>query len=182
MIWSFNKQYGPVYRYSYKRDNMKKILKAIWPLMIMMVVLPAALKAQDEKDKQKDIKSLIESKHYVFKAQTALPARGRTRPLNTDFDLRVQGDTLISYLPYFGRAYSAPLNPSQGPLNFTSTDFDYKVADRKKAGWNIDIRPKDVQDPRQMSLSVFENGTASLTVTSNNRQPISFNGYIAAKR
>lgn len=150
--------------------------------MIAMVVLPAALQGQEEKDKQEVIKSLIESKQYVFKAQTALPSRGRTRPLNTEFDLRVSGDSLISYLPYFGRAYSAPINPSQGPLNFTSTDFDYKVSDRKKGGWDIDIRPKDVQDPRQMSLRVFDNGSASLTVTSNNRQPISFNGFITEKR
>lgn len=151
-------------------------------MMIAMVVLPAALQGQEEKDKQEVIKSLIESKQYVFKAQTALPSRGRTRPLNTEFDLRVSGDSLISYLPYFGRAYSAPINPSQGPLNFTSTDFDYKVSDRKKGGWDIDIRPKDVQDPRQMSLRVFDNGSASLTVTSNNRQPISFNGFITEKR
>lgn len=151
-------------------------------MMIAMVALPAALQAQEEKDKQEVIKSLIESKQYVFKAQTALPSRGRTRPLNTEFDLRVSGDSLISYLPYFGRAYSAPINPSQGPLNFTSTDFDYKVSDRKKGGWDIDIRPKDVQDPRQMSLRVFDNGSASLTVTSNNRQPISFNGFITEKR
>lgn len=150
--------------------------------MIAMVALPAALQGQEEKDKQEVIKSLIESKQYVFKAQTALPSRGRTRPLNTEFDLRVSGDSLISYLPYFGRAYSAPINPSQGPLNFTSTDFDYKVSDRKKGGWDIDIRPKDVQDPRQMSLRVFDNGSASLTVTSNNRQPISFNGFITEKR
>lgn len=150
--------------------------------MIAMVVLPAALQGQEGKDKQEVIKSLIESKQYVFKAQTALPSRGRTRPLNTEFDLRVSGDSLISYLPYFGRAYSAPINPSQGPLNFTSTDFDYKVSDRKKGGWDIDIRPKDVQDPRQMSLRVFDNGSASLTVTSNNRQPISFNGFITEKR
>lgn len=151
-------------------------------MMIAMVALPAALQGQEEKDKQEVIKSLIESKQYVFKAQTALPSRGRTRPLNTEFDLRVSGDSLISYLPYFGRAYSAPINPSQGPLNFTSTDFDYKVSDRKKGGWDIDIRPKDVQDPRQMSLRVFDNGSASLTVTSNNRQPISFNGFITEKR
>jgi hypothetical protein len=162
--------------------KLKNIYKLILPMIIVMAVLPAAVQAQDKKDNQEDIKSLVESKNYVFKAQTALPARGRTRPLNTDFDLRVSGDTLISYLPYFGRAYSAPINPSQGPLNFTSTEFDYKVTDRRKGGWDIVIMPKDVQDPRQMSLSVFDNGTASLTVTSNNRQPISFNGYITAKR
>jgi hypothetical protein len=163
---------------------MKKLIniKMIWPLVIAVLILPGAIQAQDKKDKQAVIKSLVESKNYVFKAQTALPTAGRTRQLNADFDLRISGDTLNSYLPYFGRAYIAPVNPSEGPLNFTSTNFDYKVENRNKGGWNILIMPKDVQDPRQMALSVFDNGTASLTVTSNNRQPISFNGYIAARR
>ena len=137
---------------------------------------PAALQAQDEKEAA--VKNMIESKEYVFKAQTALPTTGRTRQLNSEFDLKVSDDTLVSYLPYFGRAFSAPMNSSQGPLNFTSTDFDYKVSNRKKGGWDILIKPKDVNDPRQMALSVYDNGNASLTVTSNNRQPIAFNGYI----
>jgi hypothetical protein len=158
---------------------MKKLISF---LLLTAALLPAAVQAQEKKDKEAAIKQLVESKNYVFKARTALPSSGRSRQLNTDFDLRISNDTLNSYLPYFGRAFTAPVYPSESPLNFTSTNFEYTVSDRKKGGWNILIVPKDVQDPRQMSLSVFDNGSASLTVTSNNRQPISFNGYIDAKR
>jgi len=134
------------------------------------------------KDKKEQIKRIIEAQNYVFKAQTALPTSGATRQLTSDYDLRISKDTILSDLPYFGRAFTAPLNPSEGPLRFTSTDFKYSVADRKKGGWNVTITPKDVQDPKQISMSIFDNGTASVVVTSYNRQPISFNGYVTTKK
>jgi len=155
--------------------------RLLWLAIIALALFPVAVQAQNKKEKKAQIKSLIEAQNYVFKAQTALPSAGSTRQLTTDFDLRISKDTIISDLPYFGRAYTAPLNPSEGPLQFTSTDFQYSVANRKKGGWNITITPKDVQDPRQLNLSVFDNGSASVVVTSYNRQPISFNGYVTAK-
>jgi hypothetical protein len=156
--------------------------KAILLLLITGAMLPVAMQAQEKEDKKARISNMVESQNYVFKAQTALPSSGRSRQLTSDFDLRISKDTIASYLPYFGRAFTAPVNPTEGPLNFTSTDFDYKVTNKKKGGWDIVIMPKDRQDPRQMALSIFENGSASLNVTSNNRQPIAFNGFITDKR
>jgi hypothetical protein len=167
---------------------MKKI-KSLYKIAVLLLLttgamLPATLRAQaqNKQDKNARISNMVESQRYVFKAQTALPTSGRTRQLTSDFDLQISKDTIASYLPYFGRAYTSPVNPTEGPLNFTSTKFDYKVTNRKKGGWDIVITPQDQQDPRQMALSIFENGSASLTVTSNNRQPIAFNGYITAKK
>lgn len=164
---------------------MKNIINKITVMLLVITtaLLPFAATAQNKSDKKKEeIKKLVESKHYVFKAQTMLPSSGATRQLTSDFDLTVAGDSIISYLPYFGRAYSAPVNPTEGPLQFTSTNFQYKVTNKKKGGWDIMISPQDVQDPKQMALSIFDNGSASLTVTSVNRQPVAFNGYIVADK
>ncbi|OQP62667.1 hypothetical protein A3860_27025 [Niastella vici] len=151
--------------------------------IIAFAFLPFTAMAQNKKeDKKAEIKNIVEARNFVFKAQTALPSSGNARQLTYDFDLTVSKDTIISDLPYFGRAYTAPLNPSVGPLNFTSTDFHYKVTDRKKGGWVINITPKDQQDPKQFTLNIFDNGSASVVVTSYNRQPISFNGYVTAKK
>lgn len=85
-------------------------------------------------------------------------------------------------MPYFGRAFVAPMNPSEGGIRFTSTDFNYTVKDRKKGGWDIAILPKDAKDVRQMLLSVTESGYGSLQVISNNRQQISYNGYLMERK
>jgi hypothetical protein len=164
---------------------MKHIIKhsrLLWLAIIAFALSPLTVEAQHKKDKKEQIKSIVEAQNYVFKAQSALPTSGATRQLTGDFDLRISKDTIISDLPYFGRAYTPPLNPAEGPLRFTSTDFQYSVANRKKGGWEVTITPKDVHDPRQLSMNIFDNGSASVIVTSYNRQPISFNGYITAKK
>jgi hypothetical protein len=85
----------------------------------------------------------------------------------------------VSYLPFFGRAYSLPYNSTDGGFNFTSTKFDYTSTPGKKGGWEIKIKPKDVQDFREFTLSISENGYGTLQALSNNRQTISFTGYVS---
>jgi hypothetical protein len=131
-------------------------------------------------DKQQEIENSIKSRHFIFVAQTLSPMSGSMRNLTSVYDLKVSGDTLISSLPYIGRAYSAPINPSEAGFNFTTTHFNLDQKPRKKGGWDIIISPKDAGDVRQMVLTAFPNGSATLRVTSNNRQPISYNGYIKA--
>ena len=136
----------------------------------------------EQKDKESNVKAMIDAQRYVFKAQSAQPTRGRLVQLNSDYDMAVLTDTIRAYLPYFGRAYSAPMDGRGGGIDFTSKDFDYTVKNRKKGGWDITIKPKDVTDVREIYLTVFSNGSASVRVSSNNKEPISFNGYIEPKK
>src|SRR3978361_604060 len=81
------------------------------------------VKAQNLTTAQVD--SVINSKHYTFKAERMNPQRGGQKYLTSEYFLRVAGDSLISTLPYFGRAYTAPVNPEDAGYDFTSTSFDY---------------------------------------------------------
>lgn len=147
--------------------------------MALFISAPVALFAQsgDEAENAR----IVESKNYVFKAQSVTPQRGATRHLTSEYDLAVAVDTVISFLPYFGRAFSAPLNPGEGGIKFTSADFEYKASKKtKKKRWDITIIPKDAGQAYRLNLTIFTNGYASLQVNSNNRQPISFYGYIVA--
>jgi hypothetical protein len=138
---------------------------------------------EDKKAKKKsEIATLINEKNFVFEAQTAYPTTGRQINLTSPYDVRVSGDSVISYLPYFGRAFVAPINPDDAGIKFTSTRNSYNLKDKKNSGWDITILPKDTKDVRQMYLTVSEDGYASLNVISNNRQTIRFNGIVRAKR
>jgi hypothetical protein len=157
------------------------IIKFFLPLIIILFST-ATINAQEEKketsrNKGNTIKSLIESKNYIFKAQSVSPQRGGTRQLTPEYDMRLIGDSLVTYLPYFGRAYTAPINTSEGGIKITSQNFDYNIRTKKK-GWEITYIPKDNREVRQLFMSVSSNGYAQLRVISNNRDPISFNGYI----
>ncbi|HXB07900.1 MAG TPA: DUF4251 domain-containing protein [Puia sp.] len=126
----------------------------------------------------KDTKSLVESQNFVFKAQTAIPQSGRSRNLTSDYDLKVSKDVVVSYLPYYGQAYEAPIDPSKGGLDFSTKDFSYASVPGKKDGWTVTIKPRDYKDVQQLVLRISSEGYASLQVISTNRQAISFNGVI----
>ena len=149
-------------------------------LAIVFLVVKS-IKAQ-ELDSAVVVKA-IETKNYVFKAQTASPQRGGFRQLTSEYDFVVRPDTLVSYLPYYGRSFSAPVNTTDAGLQFTSMNFEYSVKkNKKKNRWDITIKPKDVSRIRDLNLTVFDNGRASLRVNSNDREAITFDGYLKTNK
>ena len=163
---------------------MKALLKASGLLLILGILAIQAGFAQDSTDRDKkkvDVKQWVQEKDFVFVAQSMIPARRGIRQLTSYYDLLLNHDTLRSFLPYFGRSYTAPIGQTKSPLDFTSTDFKYTVEDRKRGGYEITIEPQDVRNVQQFYLTVFDNGSASLRVNSNDREAISFNGYITKK-
>jgi hypothetical protein len=156
---------------------MKPSNMTVGKIFLILSVLFLTQRTNAQSDKEA-IKTSVESKRFIFHAQTALPTSGRSRQLTGDYDLRLFSDSLVSNLPFYGRAYSVPYGSGDGGFNFTSTKFDYTATPGKKKGWNISIKPKDVTDFREFSLSVSDNGYGTLQAFSNNRQPISFTGYI----
>lgn len=166
-------------KYNKFYSNSLLILAAI--LLTTYVTNGQVSKESKKQDKLAQIESLVQSKNYVFIAQTAFPMGGHAINLTSVYNVKLSGDTVVSDLPYYGRAYEAPMNPSEGGMNFTSTKFSYDVKARKKGGWDISISPGDTKDVRQMFLTISSEGYATLQVGSNNRQNISFNGYITSK-
>lgn len=155
-------------------------------LVLLLATFPCMANAQNrrvEKEHKKEIiLGKINDQHFVFKPRNVIPMRGRSRNISTDnYDLKITPDTITAYLPYFGRAYVAPMDPSQGGIQFTSVKFQYVKTSAKKGGWNIVIRPDDVGAIQQLTLSISSDGYASLQVTSTHRDPISFNGIIEEK-
>jgi len=157
---------------------MKASIKIFLGIVFLMTLVVHTATAQKQPSaKAIAVKNAVDSQRYIFHAENVLPLRGSQRFLTSGYDVTVTKDSVISYLPYFGRAYSAPLN-NEGGIQFTSTNFTYAATTRKKGGWEITISTKDAGDVRQLLLTIFENGTASLNVTSNNRDPISFSGTV----
>ena len=159
-------------------------------LALALVSLAASFSSASAQDSKEDKKAaqaelitkIIKEQNYLFTAQSVTPTGGRYKQLTTDYFVRVSKDTIMADLPYFGKAYSAPIGSSDGGIHFTSTNFEYELADRKKGGWDISIKTKDIQDAQRFNFTIFDNGSASLQATSNNRQPISFSGYVSERK
>jgi hypothetical protein len=160
---------------------IRKILIAGMAIAVSFSACKSASPAAKEEQAAKT-KALIDSKTYVFKAQTAMPTGGSSRQLKSDYDLRVAPDKVICYLPYMGTSTGAGGFSDGNSLDFTSTDFEYAQTNREKDGWDIVIKPRNVTEPRALQLTVYSNGSASLLALGNNKSNISFNGYIMEDR
>lgn len=139
---------------------------------------------------------IVSDKNYIFTANTAMPMSnqevsqvlrsfpgaqggGSINLTGSQYDVKVTPDSIVAYLPYYGRAYSAPYNPTEGGIKFTSKDFTYAETKNKKGSYLINIRTKDLRSENyQLILTISEKGYVSLTANSNNKQTISFNGVL----
>ncbi|GGH09396.1 hypothetical protein GCM10007422_27480 [Pedobacter zeae] len=139
---------------------------------------------------------IVADKNYIFVANTALPmsnndvnrilsmmpgsqAGSAINLTGSQYDVKVTKDSIVAYLPYFGRSFSAPMDPTQGGIKFTSKDFTYTESKNKKGLYTIQINTNDVKrENYRFTINISTNGYASLTASSVNKQPIVFNGYL----
>lgn len=164
---------------------MKKITRYVVVFSFAMVLLYACGSTQTAAEKEKlsaDITRAVETPNFTFKATYAHPTGYRSIYLSPYYDVKVVTDTVTAYLPYYGRAYSASMNPSEGGYRFTSTDFEYRAnPGQRKGRWEAVITINDLDRPVTFRFDIWENGTARLDVTDVNRQSISFQGNVEAR-
>ena len=120
----------------------------------------------------------LDGDNCIFSANHALPQHGRSRNLTGIYEVVFRKDTILFHLPYFGRAYTAPIGETTSPLDFRTTDFDFKKTKDDKGKWNITVIPKDYREVQSCDFTFFENGSAQLNVQMINRSPISFSGFV----
>lgn len=121
----------------------------------------------------------VDNRSYQFRARFVQPASGRTRELTGgNYVLKVTREEVSADLPYFGRAYSAPIGADAG-IKFTSNDFEYKEETGKKGRKEISITVRNSQVVRELNLTLFEDGSADLRVTPTNKQFISYRGEVS---
>lgn len=135
--------------------------------------------SQDQKSGKATIdKNIVSERQFTFVPQSATPMGGGFVNLTYSFSFKINGDSVISYLPYYGRAFVAPVYPSDGPLTFTSTDFTYSVTKSDDKKQELIIETKDRTYNNKFYFTIFNDGTASLQVTSTDRQPITYQGRV----
>ena len=135
--------------------------------------------AIEKANKARLLNEQIQNLNFTFNATYAYPQNYGSVYLSPYYDVKVSTDTVQVYLPYYGRAYTAPMNANEGGIKFVSTDFEYEIEQGKKAGnWMINIRTNDTPRPFTLNFDLWDNGTARLNVQDRDRQNISFQGNI----
>ena len=141
--------------------------------------------------KQQRAERLAQTRMGIMEALAKRQLRIEVRSMNTmrygsrivtpDFFLELRGDTLRSYLPYLGVAHQAPMaSPSEG-LNFETVMKSYHQSNPKPDLARLEIEAKTKEDFFVYHIDVFYTGKAFISVQSQHRDPISFDGEVIEK-
>ena len=119
----------------------------------------------------------IANRQFKINVDRMIPMRAPARQLSTLYSLEVKGDTIVSYLPYFGRAYSVPYGGGKG-LNFVGIMNHYESRQGKKNETIVEIGVENEEDKYVYTLSIFDNGNTDINVYSRNRETVLFSGVM----
>ena len=136
-------------------------------------------RAERQQKKIGEVKELIENKSFVFKATYALPMAGPTIPLNFSFDAELKNDTLISYLPFFGVAYSVNYGDRGSAFDFSLPVENVEIQ-KTDNGYKVSFNVRKTMDYLKFNFDISNPGYANLKIISTNRQVMSYYGTIEA--
>jgi hypothetical protein len=138
------------------------------------------LKEERKLEKQKQTEAMINAKEFVFVARTANPTGMRSVNLTTNPNfVKFQPEMIESEMPFFGRSYGAIGYGGDTGLKFKGKPEEFTIVKEKK-NYQVDAVVNGTTDKYRLSLSVGFEGSASLSITSNNRSTISYQGEISA--
>jgi hypothetical protein len=136
------------------------------------------LKEEQRRINDQKIENMINKKEFVFVAQIALPQGYRSINLTTSPNyIKFFPDLIDSDLPFFGRAYSAAGYGDIGGMKFKGVPENYSFSKVKK-GYEITATVNNDAHSYRITLSVGPEGSGTLTITSDYRSPISYEGDI----
>ncbi|GAA4164982.1 hypothetical protein GCM10022217_36430 [Chryseobacterium ginsenosidimutans] len=172
---------------------MKKYISIIFTFAFLLIFHSGF--SQSKVDPQ-NLTELVNSEDFSFRAERATPTNydvinimnsmpnsTSTRILDlsgSNYSIDLRKDKLEVTLPYFGRVFNPTYgNTSQNSYRFTSKDFTVTKSQGKKGKWIVKIKVNDQSTVDEIIIEVFKNGKAYTSIRSNDRQPISYDGFIS---
>jgi hypothetical protein len=136
------------------------------------------IKEEEKLQKQMQIEALINSKDFVFVANYALPMGAKQVDLRSNPNyVKFNPELFDGFMPFFGTAYSGIGFGGDNGIKFRDKPETYNI-EKKKKNFQVDAKVKGENDVYRLSLSVSFEGSASLSIISNNRGTISYQGEI----
>ncbi len=131
----------------------------------------------EEQKTEKLVQDKLDSKQFTVNVNYMMPTKGGSKAVNGAYSLTIDGDSIDSYLPYIGGATSVPYGGGKG------LTFKDKITQYTDSGWEKDQRKisattENGEDTLTYNITVFKNGSASIIVTSRNRDTISYRGLL----
>ena len=151
-------------------------MKELILTVLLVTGFVIGLKAQST-----DVDQAVKDKRFTISVQSMSPRRGGFRQLTSLYTFSVTPDTIVTELPYAGRAYQASMGTGDTGIKFLSRDFEYEAKPGKKGAWEIALKPKDVKNYPLLNLTIQSSGSASIRISPVDREFISYTGTLKQK-
>ncbi|MDA9555323.1 DUF4251 domain-containing protein [Pelobium sp.] len=158
-----------------------KTLSKLMLLFTFSLLISSCLTQKEKEENQKQVALMLKNDRFKFVAQQAVPLRMTPIQLSSEYTLSISKDSINCFLPYYGVATQAPYGSTDNGIQFISTQFSYNKKLKDNGVFEITIIPKNIDKATRLYLQVSPNGYASLSVSSNIRDAINFNGIIEKK-
>ena len=138
----------------------------------------AEKRAEQRKLVAGQVAEAIKNRQLTMEVNCMHTQRYGAHRVTPDFNLTLRGDTLVSYLPFFGRAYGVTYgSPSQG-LNFTSVVKNFRQTELKHDAVRMEMDVASQEDNFCYVLDIYPNGKAYLLVRSQERDAMHYDGEL----
>lgn len=162
--------------------NKKTIFIGALLLMIVSVGCASLPERSAKKEiEKKMVRENIEKQEYTLDIINVQPLSGRNIHISQEYYLRIKSDSVYSYLPYFGRAYSVPYGGGEG-LVFNAEMKNYHVDFNKKGETKITFHAATSEGTYRFQIEIFTNGNCGIFVQPNNKQGINYTGQMSLNK
>lgn len=154
-----------------------KAFRIFYTLLVLFIFGSATAQVEIEKAPN-SIETLLNSKNFEFIANTMIPMSGGTKNLvGSNYSITFTPEMIVSNMPFYGRAYSGmALNRDKG-MRFKGKPESFIITNTEK-GFDINAEVNGENDTYFISITAGNSGFATLSISSNDRGTISYQGEI----
>lgn len=136
-------------------------------------------KTENRQGQYQETLELVERGDFIFKARRAFPTGGRSIDLTTNYGFIEVSDSMAEAgLPFFGRAYNIRYG-GRGGIRFSSNIVNLDISknpDKMRIRYSFEVKDDDYY---KVSMDIGYDGGASVSIISNKRSHIRYQGNLA---
>ena len=125
------------------------------------------------------IAQAVREGNFLVSIDRMIPHTGSVRQVS-QYSVQVQDNVITSYLPYFGQARKASFSGGNA-LDF-KTEMSAYVVTPIEDGYRIRIQANTKEDRFIYTFNIYNEGSVTLDVLSDNRDPITYMGQFEFER
>ena len=158
----------------------KGIIVGVFALVVTVGCATQQERAEQRAKMQQAVIEAVASRQLHIDINSMNTLRYGSKMVSSDFFLELRGDTLCSYLPYFGQAYQSSMESPSIGLNFEMPILRYSESQSKANKTQLELDVRTLEDTYHYLIDLYDTGEAHIRVRSMNRDPISFDGTITS--